>query len=124
MTARKLADVPAMASASADEFGCPHVSNAGSLASLANPGGGMMNIFDDATPQTLPNRTRALVAALKASDSTMTSATITNYLVAAYCPVVANQAGLTHDEKEAALQSFVTGAQGIINAPAPVAKTN
>jgi cytochrome c553 len=124
MAARKLAVVPPMASASADEFGCPHVSNAGSADSLANPGGGMMDIFDDATPETLPNRTRALVAALKASDATMTNAAISDYLLAAYCPVVANQSGLTHSEKEAALQSFLAGAQGIINEPAPVAKSN
>jgi mono/diheme cytochrome c family protein len=124
MAARKLAIVPPMASASADEFGCPHVSNAGSADSLANPGGGVMDIFDDATPQTLPNRTRALVAALKASDATMTNAAISDYLLAAYCPVVANQSGLTHSEKQAALQSFLAGAQGIINEPAPVAKSN
>jgi mono/diheme cytochrome c family protein len=124
MAARALAIVPPMASASADAFGCPHVSSAGSADSLTNPGGGMMNIFDDATPQTLPNRTRALVAALKAGDATLTNAAITDYLIAAYCPVVANQSGLSHADKEAALQSFITGAQGIINQPAPVAKSN
>jgi hypothetical protein len=35
---------------------------------------------------------------------------------------VAHQAGLSHDQKLAMLQNFVTGAQPIINAPAP--KTN
>lgn len=124
MADRALAKVPAMADAAADAFGCPQVSRAGSATSLTNPGGGMMDIFDGATPQTLPNRTRALVATLKASDSTMTNATISDYLVAAYCPVVANQSGLSNAQKQAALQSFVAGAQGIINEPAPVAKSN
>ncbi|MDE8343648.1 MAG: cytochrome c [Acidocella sp.] len=121
---RDIAVVPPMASASADEFGCPHVSTASTATSLANPGGGLMAMYDGATPETLPNRTRAFVAALKASDATMSSATITNYLVAAYCPVVANQSGLSHDQKQAALNEFIAGAQSIINAPAPVAKAN
>jgi len=123
MQARKVSDLPPMASAAADEFGCPRVSNAGAADSLANPGP-MMDVYDDATPETLPNRTRMLVAALKASDSTMTDAAITNDLIAAYCPVVAAQSGLSHAEKEAALENFVAGAQGIINAPVPVAKSN
>jgi mono/diheme cytochrome c family protein len=124
LAARALAVVPPMASAAADAFGCPHVSSAGGSAALANPGGGMLDMFTDATPETLPNRTRALVAQLKASDSSMTDTDITNYLVAAYCPVVANQSGLSHADKEAALENFIAGAQNIINAPAPVAKTN
>jgi mono/diheme cytochrome c family protein len=124
MNARALAVVPPMAGTQADLFGCPHVSNSGGASSLANPGGGVMDVFNGATPETLPNRTRVLVTALKASDATMTNATITNYLVAAYCPVVANQSGMSHAEKEAALENFITGAQAIINAPAPVAKSN
>jgi hypothetical protein len=54
----------------------------------------------------------------------MTDSMITNYLVAAYCPVVANQTGLSHAEKEAALASFIAGAQPLIDEPAPVAKSN
>jgi mono/diheme cytochrome c family protein len=123
MQARKVSNLPPMASAEADEFGCPRVSNAGAADSLANPGP-MLAVYDGATPETLPNRTRMLVAALKASDSTMSDAAITNDLLAAYCPVVAAQSGLSHAEKEAALESFVAGAQGLINAPAPVAKSN
>jgi mono/diheme cytochrome c family protein len=124
MAARQMAVVPEMADMVSDQFGCPHVSNAGGTDSLANPGGGLMNIFDGATPDTLPNRTRVLVAALKASDSTITGPAITNYLVAAYCPVVAHETGLSHSQKVAMLQDFLVGAQPIVNAPAPVAKTN
>jgi hypothetical protein len=54
----------------------------------------------------------------------MTDAAITNDLIAAFCPVVAAQPGLSHAEKEAALQNFAAGAQSLINAPAPVAKSN
>jgi hypothetical protein len=38
--------------------------------------------------------------------------------------VVASQSGLTHGQKVAMLQTFLSGAQPIINAPAPVAKSN
>jgi mono/diheme cytochrome c family protein len=123
MQARKISNLPPMASAEADEFGCPRVSNAGSASSLAS-GGPMMSVYDNATPETLPNRTRMLVAALRANDSSMTDAAITNDLIAAFCPVVAAQPGLSHAEKEAALQNFAAGAQSLINAPAPVAKSN
>ncbi len=124
MTARAVAVVPPMADAASDAFGCPKVSAAGGNNSLANPGGGLMDMFTDATPDTLPNRTRAFVAALKASDPNVSNTTITNYLVAAYCPVVANQTGLSHAQMTEALQAFVAGAQTVINAPAPVAKPN
>jgi mono/diheme cytochrome c family protein len=122
MAARQMAVVPPMADMASDTFGCPHVSTAGGTDSLANPGSGLMGIFDGATPETLPNRTRVLVTALKTADATVTPAALTNELVAAYCPVVAHQAGLSHAQKVAMLQNFVTGAQPIINAPAP--KTN
>ena len=123
MQARKISNLPPMASAEADEFGCPRVSNAGAADSLANPGP-MLGVYDNATPETLPNRTRMLVAALRANDASMTDAAITNDLIAAYCPAVAAQSGLSHAEKEAAIESFVAGAQPLIDAPAPVAKSN
>jgi hypothetical protein len=72
-----------------------------------------------ATPETLPNRTRALVTALRASNSSISNADLSNYLVAAYCPVIANQSGLSKAEKEAALENFIAGAQPIITASAP-----
>jgi hypothetical protein len=80
-----------------------------------------MDMYTDATPETLPNRTRVLITALRAADSTITKPELTNDLVAAYCPVIANQPGLSHDEKTAALQDFLMGAQPLINAPAPAA---
>lgn len=119
--ARALAIVPPMASAAADAFGCPRVSGTGGNASLTDPGNGLLDMMTGATPATLPNRTRALVAALKANDSSITQTDLTNYLVAAYCPVVANQPGLSNAEKQTALRNFITGAQPIINAPAPKA---
>jgi mono/diheme cytochrome c family protein len=122
MKLRGVAVVPPMASRAADEFGCPHVSQSGGAAALTDPGNGLMAMYTDATPETMPNRTRALVAALRAADSTISDADLTNDLVAAYCPVVANAPGLSHDEKQAALQDFVDGAQPLIDAPP--AKTN
>jgi mono/diheme cytochrome c family protein len=119
--ARALAVVPQMADAASDSFGCPHVSGAGGDASLTDPGNGLLDIMNGATPETLPNRTRALVTALKASNSSISDTDVTNYLVAAYCPVIANQTGLTKSEKQAALQDFIAGAEPLIDSPAPKA---
>jgi mono/diheme cytochrome c family protein len=121
MALRAVAVVPPMADKAADLFGCPHVSPAGGAAALTDPGNGLMDMYTDATPETLPNRTRVLITALRAADSTITKPELTNDLVAAYCPVIANQPGLSHDEKTAALQDFLMGAQPLINAPAPAA---
>jgi mono/diheme cytochrome c family protein len=122
MAARSVAAVVPMADAMSDSFGCPHVSPAGGTAALADPGNGLMEMMTGATPETLPNRTRALVAALRASNSSISNTDLTNYLVAAYCPVIANQVGLSKAQMQTALQDFIAGAQPIINAPAP--KTN
>jgi mono/diheme cytochrome c family protein len=121
-SARALAIVPPMANGMSDAFGCPHVSPSGGNAALTDPGNNLLEMMTGATPETLPNRTRALVAALKANNSSITATDLTNYLVAAYCPVIADEPGLTKSEKQAALQDFIAGAQPIIAAPAP--KTN
>ena len=49
------------------------------------------NIYQGATAATLPNRTRILINAVRANNSSITDADLTNTLVAAYCPVVAHQ---------------------------------
>jgi mono/diheme cytochrome c family protein len=120
-SARAVAAVVPMADAASDAFGCPHVSPTGGTAALTDPGNDLLNIMTGATPATLPNRTRALVAALKANNSSISDADVTNYLVAAYCPVIADETGLTRSEKQAALQDFIAGAEPLIDAPAPKA---
>jgi mono/diheme cytochrome c family protein len=122
MAARTVAAVVPMANAMSDAFGCPHVSPTGGNTALTDPGNNLLEMMTGATPETLPNRTRALVTALRANNSSISNADLTNYLVAAYCPVVANQSGLSKAEKETALADFIAGAQPIIDAPAP--KTN
>jgi cytochrome c553 len=121
MALRDIAVVPPMADMASDQFGCPQVSSAGGANSVADPGNNLLDIYDGATPETLPNRTRALISAIRASNSSISNADLTNALVAAYCPVVANQTGLSKAEMQAALESFVAGAQPLIDAPAPKA---
>jgi len=116
MKLRAVAVVPPMATQAADLFGCPHVSGSGGAAALTDPGNGLLTMYEDATPETLPNRTRALVAALRAANSSISTEELTNDLVAAYCPVIANTPGLSHDEKMAAMQNFVMGAAPLIEA--------
>lgn len=104
-------NLPPIASAAARRFGCPLVSASGDANLLSDPGSGWMSIMRDATPDTLPSRTRMLLAALRSSDPTMSPNQLTNYLIAAYCPIVAKQSGLSMMAKKAALERFVAGAQ-------------
>jgi mono/diheme cytochrome c family protein len=116
MELRAIAVVPQMATKQADLFGCPHVSGAGDMASIADPGNGLLDIYNGATPETMPNRTRALISAIRTANSSISAADLTNDLVAAYCPVVANQGGLSRAQMQAAIDSFVAGAQPLIDA--------
>jgi mono/diheme cytochrome c family protein len=115
MRLRNIAVVPKMANMQADELGCPHVSGAGGATSVADPGSGLMDIYDGATPDTLPNRTRALITAIRAANSSISPADLTNTVVAAYCPVVANNAALSLSAKRTALATFITGLAGMVN---------
>ncbi len=116
MSLRGMAEVPKMADMRSDQFGCPHVSGGGSITTVADPGNGWLNIYDGATPETLPNRTRTLISAIKTANSGISTADLTNALAAAYCPVVANQAGLSTDAKRLAMQTFLASAQPLITA--------
>jgi len=117
MALRAIAVVPPMASAAADAFGCPHVTASGGANTVADPGNGLLNIYEGATPETLPNRTRTLIAAVRSANSSISDADLTNTLVAAYCPVVANQSGLSEAAKKAELQTFITSVQPLVAGP-------
>jgi mono/diheme cytochrome c family protein len=113
---RAVAVVPAMADAASDEFGCPQVSAAGGATDVADPGSNLLTIYQGATPDTLPNRTRALISAIRAANSSISNADLTNDLVAAYCPIVAQETGVSLATKRATLANFVAGAQPLIDA--------
>jgi len=113
---RGVAVVPAMADAEADALGCPHVSATGGPSTVADPGNGLLDIYAGATPGTLANRTRALIAAVRANNSSISDADLTNTLIAAYCPVVAHEAGMSLAAKQAALKDFIAGAEPLIAA--------
>jgi hypothetical protein len=108
--------VPASADAASDALGCPHITASGGVDSVADPGNGLLNIYAGATPATLPNRTRILIGAVRAANGSITDADLTNTLVAAYCPVVAHQPGLSLAEKRAALRDFMAGAAPLVAA--------
>ena len=118
MALRNVAVVPPMADMASDQFGCPRVSGAGGVNSVADPGNNLLDIYDGATPETIPNRTRELISAIRASNSSISNADLINELVAAYCPVVANQTGLSKAQMKAALESFVAGAQPLVDTSA------
>ncbi|HUM09166.1 MAG TPA: cytochrome c [Acidocella sp.] len=116
MRLRGIAVVPAMADAESDALGCPRVSPAGGPNTVADPGNGLLDIYQGATPATLANRTRTLIAAVRANNATISDADLTNTLVAAYCPVVAHAAGLSLSAKQAVLRDFIAGSAPLVAA--------
>ncbi|WP_297489601.1 c-type cytochrome [Acidocella sp.] len=113
---RGIAVVPPGGDEASDALGCPHVSGAGGVSSVADPGNGLLNIYQGATTGTLPNRTRALIEAVRAGNSSISDADLTNTLVAAYCPVVAHEAGLSLAAKQLALRDFIASAAPLVAA--------
>jgi mono/diheme cytochrome c family protein len=116
MALRGVAVVPASGDEAADKLGCPRVTASGGTDSVADPGNGLLDIFQGATAATLPNRTRTLIDAVRANNASISDADLTNTLVAAYCPVVAHQSGLSLTEKQEALKDFIAGAAPLVAA--------
>jgi hypothetical protein len=117
MNLRAVAAVPMNADKMADEMGCPRVSSSGASGTVADPGNGLLAMFEGATPATMPNKTREFIAALRSANSSISRTDITNTLVAAYCPVIAQETGLTMSAKHDALENFIASAQPLIDAP-------
>lgn len=114
---RGIATVPMYADKMADEMGCPRVSSSGTGDTVADPGNGLLGIFEGATPETIPNKTRELIAALRSANQTISRTDIANTLLAAYCPVIAHETGMGLSAKHEALESFVANAQPLIDTP-------
>ncbi|MBU6449352.1 MAG: c-type cytochrome [Rhodospirillales bacterium] len=117
MKLRGVGGLPPAASQAADKLGCPRISPFGGADTVADPGNGLLNIYEGAPPSALPNRTRELIAAVKANNSSISNADLTNTLVAAYCPVLAQTPGMSLAGKRSALQNFIAAAQPLIAAP-------
>ncbi|MDE1896120.1 MAG: c-type cytochrome [Rhodospirillales bacterium] len=117
MKLRGVGGLPPAASLAADKLGCPRVSSSGGADTVADPGNGLLNIYAGATAATVPNRTRELISAVKASNSSISNADLTNTLVAAYCPMLAQTPGMSLAAKRNALQGFIAAAQPLIAAP-------
>jgi len=100
---RAVAMVPASADAAADALACPRISATG----VNDPGNGLLDIYQGATPETVPSRTSALIAAIRQGNASISDADLTDTLVAAYCPVVAHADGLSAAQKRAALAAFI-----------------
>ena len=116
MRLRGLGHLPPIAGQAADRLGCPRISPAGGATTVADPGNGLLNIYQGANAATLPNRTRELITAMRANNSSISAADLTNTLVAAYCPVLAETPGLNLADKQSALKDFIAAAQPLIAA--------
>lgn len=116
LSLRGVAVVPVYADAASDALGCPRITASGGVDSVADPGNGLLGIYDGANAATMPNRTRELVAAVRGNNAAIGNADLSNTLLAAYCPVVAHKAGLSLAEKQTALIDFMAGAAPLVAA--------
>jgi len=103
--------LPGGASQAADDLGCPRVTPSGKPGTVADPGSNLLAIYNGATPETMANRTRSLIAQVKAGNPTISQADLSATLLAAYCPVLANTPGMSISQKQTALAQFIDGAQ-------------
>jgi mono/diheme cytochrome c family protein len=122
MALRNIAVVPKNADMMADEMGCPRVSASGGPNTVADPGNGLLGMFEGATPDTMPNKTREFIAGVRSANSSISKTDLTNLLVAAYCPVVAHETGISMSAKDEAIKIFIAHAQPLIDAA--IAKPN
>lgn len=116
MRLRAVGKLPPPANQAADKLGCPRISASGGATTVADPGNGLLDIYQGVTASTLPNRTRELITAVRANNSSISAADLTNTLVAAYCPVLAGTPGMSLADKKNALKDFIAAAQPLINA--------
>ncbi|OYV56260.1 MAG: cytochrome C [Acidiphilium sp. 20-67-58] len=98
-------DLPPIASAAARKMNCPLLTP-----DLVSPGHGVMDMMQGATPATLGNRTRLLIAAIRKAYPGISAQRMSAFLMAAYCPVVAQERGLSLSQKKAALTRFLADA--------------
>ena len=116
MRLRGVGGLPPAASQAADKLGCPRISPFGGAGTVTDPGNGLLNIYDGASTAAVPSLTQKLIAALKASNSSISNTDLTNTLVAAYCPVLAQTPGMSLSGKRSALKDFIAAAQPLIAA--------
>lgn len=116
MRLRGVGDLPPIANEASDKLGCPRVSPAGGHGTVANPGNKLLGIYQGVTQATLANRTRQLITAVRANNNSISDENLTNTLVAAYCPVLANTPDMSLSDKKSALKDFIASAQPLIKA--------
>lgn len=107
--------LPTAGTDAARGFDCPAVG--GPLVPEAVATGAQSSLMAVANDADMDNRVRMLI--LLARGNQMTDAQTANMLIAAYCPAVANMAGLNYDQKRARLLAFAGRVQDALAATAP-----
>jgi hypothetical protein len=85
-------------------FGCPKIPVTGGTATLPDASSGVYDLFVGADAGTIVNRAHELIASLRAQN--VGPVLILDTLVAAYCPVVAADTGLSSAQRRARLDTF------------------
>jgi mono/diheme cytochrome c family protein len=86
------------------DFGCPKIPTTSGPATLPDAGSGVYDMLVGANAATIVNRVDEIVAGLRAQN--IDQALIVDTLLAAYCPVVAADTGLTSGQKKSRIDDF------------------
>lgn len=122
MVASERAEVGTLpqASEAARSLGCPAITESGAANALPEPAKGILNAFTGVTDAEMANRVGELINEVRAGGTT-DDASIVNTLLAAYCPIVAEDAALSAAQKHARLDAFTSSVEEALarRAPAP-----
>jgi hypothetical protein len=85
-------------------FGCPPIRSSGTGVNLPAVGSGVYDMLKGANAATIENRVDDVIATLRAQS--VDASLIVDELIAAYCPVIAAETGLSTVERKARLANF------------------
>jgi len=101
---RSAAGAGAAGTQAARAFDCPAVGSGSVTGVLASPS--QVALFANAQGNDLSNKIGVMIADIRQSNPTASDPAIADALNAAFCPVVAQQAGLSYQQKRARLAAF------------------
>lgn len=105
-----------LGSQAAKELDCPAVSATGITGTLTDPGSGILEMMQGVTPDTLDDRVNEIIARVRTAEPGISNGDLSDELVAAYCPVLAKDAALSFDQKQARLSAFLSSVTNILSA--------
>ena len=111
---RQHSTVPGPGNETAVAFACPQAGSTGAPGQLPDAASGIYDILKGENAATLPNRINETVTVLRSQQ--LDPDLIVDTLIAAYCPLVAAQTGLSAGQKKERIDTFARQVTAIVYA--------